>query len=64
MPNALFKLLACLPQNVKQEVYGRPWVVFALVPLSGALFENFIVTFFVFFDEAFEADIAPTSRPQ
>ena len=59
MTDALLKLLARLREDKEQEIQRRPGVVFALVPASGALLQDFVIAFLVVFDDAFEADIAP-----
>src|SRR5882762_914809 len=54
----LLKFFAGQRKNKKQEIDSRPGIVFALVPALGALFQHFVVSLFVFFDDAFEADVA------
>ncbi len=58
LADALLEFLASLGEDEEQEIYRGPGVVFALMPALGGKFEDFVVTFFVLFDQAFEADIA------
>src|ERR1035437_1117164 len=57
LPDALLELLASLHEGEQKEVHRRPRVVFAVVPALRTLFEHFVVTLFVLFNEAFEAHV-------
>src|SRR6266404_1146722 len=54
----LLKFFAGQRKNKKQEIDSGPGIVFALVPALGALFQHFVIALFVFFDDAFKADVA------
>src|SRR6266571_2744830 len=49
--------IGCL-HNEQHVVYVRPGIVLALVPTLRALLECLIVSLFVLFDEALQADVA------
>src|SRR4029079_18750905 len=53
--HAGLKFFARLRQDVEQEIYRWPGVVFAYMPSLRALFEHFVVALLVLFDKPFEA---------
>ncbi len=61
--DALLKFLARLRENEEQETHRRPRIVFAFVPALRRLFEDFVVSLLVFFNDAFEADVAANFQP-
>lgn len=58
LTDTLLKFLASLSENEQKKIHRRPRIMFALVPALGALFEHFVIAFFVVLDDAFQAVIA------
>ena len=58
MIDTIFKFTISIFENGENIIDIRPWVMLAFMPILRALLKRFIISFFVLFNQPFQADIA------